>query len=480
MTVPGNRSNAKVLRPERCVVSDGKPCAACTEDVKLEQEIRELEKTIEELHNRRRALRTVMNENHDHLIHKFPPEIASHIFIKYAPPSASHHKKDRSTPLRLGSVCRKWRQLAWATPQLWSSVVIGPAKAPLELLAEWLERSASLPLTITFYGRSGQNDGVSQILNKHSARWYDIHLNVAPTCFPRFDGSSEGNILHRLILDSPIYITPSDPPKFSMKSQPCPTDLTLLRVGLPSVDIIWNNLTVASVDGIGVHDCVELIRRAPVLQTLRLRAIKTSPSIFPLPNTRIVHPHIRSLETSIFRNPSTFAAFLDSVAFPSLEQWTHNYPPFLMENFISFIEWSPHLKMFKLNINNAPADRVIQLLRHLPSLEFLELCQEPLMHGGVITIELIDMLVCASSESPRFLPCLQSLKFVSKTVFPWESLPQIFALPRWRSLRVKVSAPLGGNGHAAKLLWGLVKGGFELSINGDGEIDTPPEDLWYY
>ena len=130
MTVPGNRSNTKVLRPERCVVLDGKPCAACTENIKLEQEvqeleqqIQELEKMIEELHNRRRALRTVMNENHDHLIHKFPPEIASHIFIQYAPPSVSENKKYRSTPLRLGSVCRKWRQLAWATPQA-SAVVL--------------------------------------------------------------------------------------------------------------------------------------------------------------------------------------------------------------------------------------------------------------------------------------------------------------------------------------------------------------------
>jgi hypothetical protein len=64
------------------------------------------------LQSRRRALRTVMNENHDHLIHKFPPEIASHIFIQYAPPSMYRDREDRSTPLLLGAVCRKWRQLA--------------------------------------------------------------------------------------------------------------------------------------------------------------------------------------------------------------------------------------------------------------------------------------------------------------------------------------------------------------------------------
>jgi Mg2+ and Co2+ transporter CorA len=50
------------------VASDGKPCSACTEDIELEKEIKELEDQIEKMHTKRRALRTVMNENHDQLI----------------------------------------------------------------------------------------------------------------------------------------------------------------------------------------------------------------------------------------------------------------------------------------------------------------------------------------------------------------------------------------------------------------------------
>ena len=33
----------KVLQPAQCIVLDGKPCAACTEDIELEKEIKELE-----------------------------------------------------------------------------------------------------------------------------------------------------------------------------------------------------------------------------------------------------------------------------------------------------------------------------------------------------------------------------------------------------------------------------------------------------
>jgi hypothetical protein len=68
------------------MVLDGRPCSACTEEIELEKEKKELEIRIKKIYIRRRALRTAMNENHDPFIHKFPPEIASHIFMQYSRP----------------------------------------------------------------------------------------------------------------------------------------------------------------------------------------------------------------------------------------------------------------------------------------------------------------------------------------------------------------------------------------------------------
>ena len=36
------RSNIKIFRPERCIVLDGQPRAACTEDIELETDMNEL------------------------------------------------------------------------------------------------------------------------------------------------------------------------------------------------------------------------------------------------------------------------------------------------------------------------------------------------------------------------------------------------------------------------------------------------------
>jgi hypothetical protein len=57
--------DAKVLRPEQYAVWDGHPCGACTEDMKLEKHMKELENSIEKIHIKRRTPRIGMNQNHD-------------------------------------------------------------------------------------------------------------------------------------------------------------------------------------------------------------------------------------------------------------------------------------------------------------------------------------------------------------------------------------------------------------------------------
>jgi hypothetical protein len=474
----------KVLRPEQCAVWDGKPCAACDEDIELEKEKKELEIRIEKIDLRRRALRTVMNKNHDRLILRFPPEIASHIFIQYAPPSALFNKGNRSTPLYLGAVCQKWRQLAWATPQLWSSLLVGSiecgryncsSRSDLpQLIADWLERSASLPLTIRFDQVPVYHD-VINILNKHSAKWYDMHFGLPPRYLHRLHGSSDspGNILRRLVLCSSLSSTgDSDCSTFSMKSKPSPTDLTLLMVGLRHVDIMWNNLTVASVDYIGVDECFELIRRAPLLETLTLSRISVSSCLFPIPNTRIICPHLHSLELSRIAEENVVAKILDSLCLPSLEQWIHDQPSMPLDNMISFIGCLSCLKIFKITVEEPDYHPVTRLLCLLPSLEFLQL-RGPTYRPSD---ELLPVL-WASAQSPLFLPRLQSLEFACEFYSPWKYLHLIFTPSHRQSLRVKIDSKHNWflreiKDEGMKILLELVDKGFDLRVvKSNGQID---------
>ena len=357
---------------------DGKLCAACIEDIKaekelneLEQEINELEFRVEKIHFRRRALRTAMNENHDPLIHQFPPEIASHIFIQYSTPSVGFDKFDKSL-LYLGAVCQKWRQLAWATPELWTSLHIGSPRKYNDnsdflpqLVIEWLEHSASLPLTIRVedhWGWVDKNDEVINILNAQSARWRNMQFDLLARHLHRFSGSSEGNILRRLVLCHPFpYPGPPSFSTFSMKSKPSPT----LQTGLQYADMALNNLIVASVHDIGIDECFELIRRAPFLETLRLQAINPSSSVFSIPDTRIICPHLHLLELSNLTE-GMLVQILNSLCLPSLEQWIYDQSPFLVGCLSSTC-----LKIFKISIDQIDYHQAA--ISHLSSWNFVSL-----------------------------------------------------------------------------------------------------------
>ena len=470
-----SRCSTKVLRPERCVILDGKPCAACAEDIELEKEIKELESMIDKIHIRRSELRTAMNENHDRLISKFPPEIASHIFTQYSPPSTFSKEFGYDNPLYLGAVCQKWRQLAWATPELWTSLHIVPHEKYClgdlpKLATEWLERSASLPLTIIlqdYWGWVNEDDasGVINILNTHSARWRDVHLDLPARHLHRFSGLSQENILRRVLLSQPRYgLWPCGFSRFSMQSKPMLTDLTLTRVGLRCIDILWNNLTAASVNHIGLDESLELIRLAPLLETLTLQAINPSSDVFPIPDTRIVHPHLHSLELRGFKEETVVTGILDLLCLPSLEQWIHDLSPLPLDSMITFIGClSSCLAILKISIDKINYHQVTRLLSNLSSLKVLELRA----FDRPPTDDFFSLL-CSSAQSPLYLPHLQSLNFLCAYDFPWLSVPQIFVLSRWRTLRVKVNTQLTYlDCKIAKLFLELVGKGVDLRVIND-------------
>ena len=435
--------------------------------------------------------------DHDRTSWSPHPQIPTwnHIFIQYSPSSEFFDEDDSNNPLYLGAVCQKWRQLAWATPNLWTSLHIAPFKKYPQnlrylpqLVEEWLERSASLPLTIRLKDRRGwdawlyRNDEVINILNKHLERWHDMHFSIPAYYLHQLSGSSQRSILRRLVLINIDSLPPTNFSTFSMKSKPSPTDLTLVTVGLSYVDIVWSNLTVTSISSIAIDECFELIRRAPLLETLRLQNITRSSNIFPIPNTSIVHSRLHSLELLEILDESLVSGILNSLCLPSLKQWIYTVWSFPLDNMISFVGClSSCFKLFEIDVNEFNYQHVIGFLSHLSSLAFLELRAS----DWIPTNELFSCL-CASAQSPLYLPHLESMEFVCEISLPWNSLLQFFApASHWRSLPVRVVVDNRRGDlynmptQTARLLLELVDQGIDLKIvNRDGTDLLQAYEKW--
>lgn len=170
----------------------------------LENEIVGLQKRYSSLRRESREL-TAFIEDHKRLLspaRRLLPEILQEIFCHCLPVAHNAILDARSPPLLLGQVCSQWRQIAYSTPRLWTSIHISARPIHLrnftgssrtiarkDAISAWLSRSGVLPLSISMYcnglgtSRTGSpiNSEVQPYLDvivSHARRWKIIHFTL--------------------------------------------------------------------------------------------------------------------------------------------------------------------------------------------------------------------------------------------------------------------------------------------------------------
>jgi len=229
-----------------------------------------------------------MNAIHDPFIHKLPPEIGSHIFflclltLNYEELNLWAGRWAWVRALRL--VRRRWRQLAWTTPDHWDTLYLRIQRSTERSLAEllpglvheWLSRSGMRPLTI-FFRHSGCSDPYSdlsnestvktlefatdlviEVINLNSDRWKNLHLDVRADILERLCGSIQPNQL--LFLELGVDGERSPTQKFIMKSKPFPTQSRLINFSPTSIDIGWDNITRANLRNLSADEWLEVLQ----------------------------------------------------------------------------------------------------------------------------------------------------------------------------------------------------------------------------
>ncbi|KAF9481280.1 hypothetical protein BDN70DRAFT_876602 [Pholiota conissans] len=203
----------------------GLQCISCDESAALEQQILDTKALLASLFSKRPMMSSLMNCAHDPITSKLPVEVAAKIFMYFMPDDISqkfsiHNRlflpssksmNDANDPFTLAVVCKSWRRIIWATPQLWTSVYVNLcdrwSEAMLNKLQKWLGRSGVLPLQICVdvksdFGSSSLHrlsPHVLPILASSTHRWRYLHLKVSPISVPSlFSNISQARILDKM------------------------------------------------------------------------------------------------------------------------------------------------------------------------------------------------------------------------------------------------------------------------------------------
>jgi len=408
-----------------------------------------------------------MNAIHDPFIHKLPPELGSHIFHLCLPTTDPtrppyYPQKDVLRVLRLGAVCRKWRQLAWATPNLWEILSISiylkikrtlAGSLPV-LINEWLGRSRGLPLTICFLYDEGDFDdpgefdealeGIIDVLTSHSSRWRNLCLYVDPRTLERLSGSMQLNQL--LGLELLVYVEgpmSRSAQNIIMKSKPFPTYLRLSNISPTLIDIGWNNLTEATLSCLTTNDCAEVFRRAHALEHFHVEEFPDPDESMVHVDVLIIHPRIRSLHL-----PVDAKDFLNMLNVPSLEEWTQDADDdtLLVPAMISLLQRSScRLKILNLRDISSQQNNLVSIFRATPFLERLGMHflspEHPSNEVDDILVRIFHSPSDQSSPHESFLPHLQFLECSTlhsrAGPFSWDHIPDLYRLGHRYSLTLK-------------------------------------------
>ncbi|KAJ7035971.1 hypothetical protein C8F04DRAFT_1340353 [Mycena alexandri] len=120
-----------------------------------------------------------------------PTEIVSRIFVACLPGHRRTRPSSRTVPLTLAQICSRWRSIALATSELWTSPDLqltyrSTAKGLLPLLDAWILRAKGHPLSLTLRSKQSLPSPILSVIPSLSGRLQYLELDLLATDLPHF------------------------------------------------------------------------------------------------------------------------------------------------------------------------------------------------------------------------------------------------------------------------------------------------------
>lgn len=373
-------------------------------------------------------------------VRTLPPELLGEIFITSLPTvwkntarAPKHSLSYKGAVLLPGQVCRHWRNVALATPRLWSAISVDPPRGgDLNLMKSWLSRSAQSPVIIALgdpllSAFFASNEIINTLCaHAHHCHRLALHVRMSPSSV-RDISECQFTTLRTLELNMDSMDGSWD----LSTSAPLLSKVTLLRTAnsshhnpnIPAMQWIQLTQLTLVMPSLAAHQLANILREARNLISLRLTTIRLDSTISYHP---IIHDKLRLLETNF-----SYSDLLDHLTLPRLQVyrcrlkdlWPH-------EAFISFLTRSKcSLESYVMNIGmdgRMAAEELIACLQHMPSLLNLEILGDT---AAVLNEGMLQRLIFQSTDSCEkwIVPKLQRLAIVIQQPdrFPFDTLLEL-------------------------------------------------------
>ncbi|KAJ7044677.1 hypothetical protein C8F04DRAFT_593751 [Mycena alexandri] len=237
-----------------------------------------------------RAERTLIQERLDsykYPVLTLPNEIISEIFIRFVPvyPEGPSLYGIHS-PTNLTHICRKWRDIALATPELWRAVQLSvgdasdiPLGRQLQELDAWLSRSRSCPFSIEVSSSSSIYFAERNFVFSpaRAARWE--HLKASFQTSRSFIIEAPMPLLRHL--DLTFDYAEVDPHPIVFGEAPLLRSVVLNDFAALEVILPWVQLTSLTLTCIHPHECVPVLKQTPNLVYCKLHLYDHPPTAWP-------------------------------------------------------------------------------------------------------------------------------------------------------------------------------------------------------
>ncbi|KAJ7270522.1 hypothetical protein C8J57DRAFT_308166 [Mycena rebaudengoi] len=276
---------------------------------------------IEELLNALTAERCRIQAELDSIVYPvltLPTEITMEIFHRTLPPMP--HPSPGKSPLLLGQICRRWREIAWNAHNLWQFLALTKS-SPVELLRLWLSRSgnAGLHYSLTCSEPTAA-DALMGALLDHSHHWEDMMLGLFHSSFSRLKFGPL-SMLRKIAFEiQPANSPDVMPERIAIRNAPL---LQSVRLATPKIafDLPYPQLTSLTLNwNMEFVKCVALISLCP--QLIYLDIAITGPESSTSPATPTIALHFLESLSVLVLTPSV----LPHLTLPRLRKFTLKDP----------------------------------------------------------------------------------------------------------------------------------------------------------